>query len=117
MNDPAQNPNYAVAAVIDKEAPADRIIKALADALTADTVHRDGSRGPDHRTRVQAATKLLEYRIGRPIERTEIKQEITHKGEEEVMRVLDSPAARAALRRLIEKKEKPARVVDEITNP
>ncbi len=68
----ARDANRELAKVIDREAPPERIIKALADALEADMANRDGTRGPDHRTRTQAAALLLQYRIGRPVERQEV---------------------------------------------
>ena len=66
------DPNTALAQVIAAEAPAHRIIKALSDALNADVIHRDGTRGPDHRARTAAALALLEYSVGRPVQRSEI---------------------------------------------
>lgn len=66
------SPNDRLAEVIDREAPTERIIQTLADALAADTVNRDGSRSADHRQRVIAALALLEYRVGRPVTRSEV---------------------------------------------
>jgi hypothetical protein len=66
------DPNRALSAEIDHQAPAERIIRALTVALEATTTTRSGTVEPDHRTRVAAASKLLEYRIGRPVERQEI---------------------------------------------
>ncbi len=43
----ARDANRELAKVIDREAPPERIIKALADALEADMANRDGTRGPD----------------------------------------------------------------------
>jgi hypothetical protein len=102
---PIEDPNHRLAEAIDKEAPPDRIIRALADALSADQVNRDGSRGADHRTRCHAAALLLQYRIGRPVERQEIHQTITTKTEDETMKLLDSPAMRRAMREMLERAE------------
>jgi hypothetical protein len=66
------DPNRALNAAIDLKAPPERIVDALSAALAADTVNRDGSRGPDHKTRVQAALALLHFRVGRPVERSEV---------------------------------------------
>jgi hypothetical protein len=99
-----EDPNRALAAEIDQQAPAKRSIKALADALTADQVNRDGSRGPDHRTRVSAALALLQYRVGRPIERSEVisvnldADAATGLAE----RLKNSPALRSSLRKMLD---------------
>ena len=66
------DPNTQLAAVIDREAPNTRIVAALAAALSADLVARDGTRQPDHRTRLDAAKVLLAYTVGTPITRSEI---------------------------------------------
>jgi hypothetical protein len=92
-----------LADVIDQETPPDRIVKALADALAADLVNRDGTRGPDHRTRVQAASLLLAYRIGRPIERSEVVS-VNLDADSSVglrERLASSPAMKAALLKLL----------------
>lgn len=99
----ACDPNLALAAVIDELAPAERTISALADALAADQVNRDGSRGPDHRTRVQAALALLQYRVGRPVERSEVISVTVEKDHAADLteRLKSSPALRASLQRLL----------------
>ncbi len=105
-----QDPNSALAAVIDAEAPAHRIIRALSDALSADLVARDGSRSPDHRARTAAALALLEYRIGRSVSRSEVvnidASADSSVGLEERLR--HSPSLRALFRRLLASSEGPA---------
>ena len=97
------DPNRSLATEIDRIAPPERIIRALADALTAEQVNRDGSRSPDHRTRTQAALALLSYRIGRPVERSEV---VTVNLDADSMtglreRLKSSPAMRDALAGLL----------------
>jgi len=103
------DPNTQLAAAIDREAPACRIIKALSDALVADVVNRDGTRGPDHRARTAAALALLEYSVGRPVARSEVVN-INADADSEVGlqdRLRKSPSLRSKLRREIEAAEGP----------
>lgn len=103
-----QDPNSQLSAVIDRDAPAARIIKALSDALTAEEVFRDGSRGPCHRVRVDAAKALLAYRVGTPIQRSEIthieEKNDAQNVEEHLRR---SPAMRDSLRKMLARAEAP----------
>lgn len=98
------DPNRALNDAIDIKAPPERIIAALADALAADTVNRDGSRGPDHKTRVQAAIALVHFRVGRPVERSEV---ISYKADLPMTleRLKASPAMRQTLAGLLQEVE------------
>jgi hypothetical protein len=49
----------------------EQVAAVLRSALSADTVQRDGSRGPDHKVRIEAARLLLAYTLGTPIQRSE----------------------------------------------
>ncbi len=104
------DPNNQLAEVIDAEAPAHRIIRALSDALAADVVNRDGTRSPDHRARTAAALALLEYRVGRPVARSEVinidASADSAVGLEERLR--HSPALRQLFRKMLESAEGPA---------
>lgn len=96
-----------LARIIDRLAPTERIISALAGALEADIVNRDGSRGPDHKSRTTAALALLAYREGRPVERSEtisvsLDADNAHGVEE---RLKNSPALRSAFRKMLEQAE------------
>ena len=103
------DPNTALSQVIAAEAPADRIIKALSDALAADTVNRDGTRSPHHAVRISAALALLEYSVGRPVARSEIIS-IDASADASVGlqdRLRKSPSLRANLRRELDMAEGP----------
>jgi hypothetical protein len=61
------------AAELDAAAPPDRVCEALARALNAITVGKDGNPIPDYRTQLQAALGFLAHRRGRPAEAPEPK--------------------------------------------
>jgi len=108
-----QDTNTHLSSVIDRDAPADRIVKALSDALTAEEVFRDGSRGPSHRIRVDAAKALLAYRVGTPIQRSEIthiEEKDDSKSMEELLR--RSPAMRDSLRKILARVEAPIATIE-----
>lgn len=102
--------NANLAASIDSVAPSERIITALANALEADAVNRDGSRGPDHKTRVQAASLLLAYRVGRPVERQQVITANSNEPKESFSEKLArSPALRELYRQELERAEEAAK--------
>lgn len=77
--------------VIDQHAPPEDIIKALADALDADTYTREGKVVPDHRTRLAAAQTLLMHRRGRPTEAPEPKRNGGDAGGKDLLELLSDP--------------------------
>ena len=102
--------NEKLSEAIDQEAPAERIITALANALEADVAAKDGTRAPDHRTRVAAAQLLLNYRIGRPNERPPVKEPETGQQSESLEEKLKrSPALREMYQRMIDEAVEAAR--------
>lgn len=86
----------------------EQILLTLRQALVADCVARDGSRQPDHRARLDAAKLLLAYGVGLPIQRQQIETKVTNNDNEVVMRYLQSPALRAALRQELDDAERGA---------
>ncbi len=102
--------NANLAASIDSVAPSERIVTALANALEADLVNRDGSRGPDHKTRVAAAQLLLAYRVGRPVERQQVVTARAGERQETFAEKLArSPALRELYREELDKAEAAAK--------
>lgn len=89
--------NSKLTETIDAVAPSERIVTALANALEADLTNRDGTRGPDHKTRVAAAQLLLAYRVGRPVERQQV---ITARADEAQETFAEKLARSPALREL-----------------
>ena len=65
------SPGQSLIEAIAADAPPDRIARTLSDALSADQVSRSGAVLPDHKTRIAAAQLLLNYSVGRPVERIE----------------------------------------------
>lgn len=104
------NPNNSLPTIIDEAAPLPRIIKALEEALVADVVNRDGTRGPDHRTRTDAAKTLLAYRVGTPIQRSESISVNVDADSATGMRerLAHSPALRAMFRKMLDEVGTPA---------
>lgn len=102
----SQPPSQALASALDKEIPDERIAKALGDALTATQTTRSGTVEPDHKTRLQAATLALAYKVGRPIERQQVlTAKIGDTDADFIERLAHSPALRAALRDAVEAAE------------
>jgi hypothetical protein len=100
---PAENPSTTLALALGKEAPPERLAQVLADALSATTVSRSGSVEVDTRSRLQAASLILAYQIGRPIERSEVVTVSLDASQQGDMseRLRHSPALRAAMRRTL----------------
>jgi hypothetical protein len=95
----ATTPTQALAAALALEIPESRIASVLSDAMAADIVNRDGSRSPDHRTRLAATETVLTRIFGVPVRREEslvvtVDTENSEKLEE---RLLRSPALRHSL--------------------
>jgi hypothetical protein len=103
----ALTPSQALNEALEMEAPADMVARALGGALVADAVNRDGSRSPDHRTRVQAAALILAYKIGRPVERQEVVAHNTNvnQGDDLTKRLIHSPALRVMFRKMLAEAE------------
>ncbi|MCB1130172.1 MAG: hypothetical protein KDN05_03525 [Verrucomicrobiae bacterium] len=96
-------PAHALARALEEEIPEARIARVLSDAMAADLVNRDGSRGPDHKTRLAAAETALAYRVGLPIRREEsVVVNVDPAGSDDIKeRLARSPALRRAFRDLL----------------
>ncbi len=90
-----------IAEALDKEVPAEAIAKAIAAALTAETITKSGVRVIDHRSRLEGARLALAYKLGLPVQRSEsvtiALDADSALGIEE--RLAKSPALREQLRR------------------
>ena len=97
-------PAQSITAALETEIPAQRLARVLSDALVAETVNRDGTRGPDTRSRLAAAELILAYRIGKPVERSEsVAVSVNQVPDEDFReRVRRSPSLRAVLRKLLD---------------
>lgn len=97
------NPAHALARALEEEIPESRIARVLSDAMAADIVNRDGSRGPDHKTRLAAAETALAYRIGLPVRREEsvVVNLNAEQGDDLKERLARSPALRRALAEML----------------
>lgn len=79
-------------AIINEEAPPRTVIRAIAEAMDADTYTREGKAVPDHRTRLAAAQTLVLHSRGRPAEAPETKPISDRKsGLADLMELLDDP--------------------------
>jgi hypothetical protein len=97
-------PGEVLAAALDAEIPEHRLAKVLSDALVATVTTRSGTTEPDTRSRLAAATLILAYKIGRPVERQEILTVNVSPDETEAAlaaRIAGSPALRERLRSLL----------------
>lgn len=105
----AENPATTLALALGKEAPPERLAQVLADALSATTTSRSGVTEVDTKSRLQAASLILAYQIGRPIERSEsitVTLDAEHQSDM-AERLRHSPALRAAMRRALEESGEP----------
>ena len=62
----ATNSPQAIAAALEKEITPERLAAAWSEALNATSVSRSGVVELDYRTRLQAASLILNYQVGRP---------------------------------------------------
>lgn len=60
-----------IAEALERQLPAQQVVKAIADALAATAVTKSGVSVIDHRTRLAAAELALRYTVGLPVQRTE----------------------------------------------
>lgn len=102
--------SLAIAAALEREIAPEQLAAALADGLRATITSRNGVLEIDYRTRLQAASIVLAYQVGRPRETPEAppipKQSSS---DEEVMADLRrSPSLRKGLRSMIEEAERSA---------
>jgi hypothetical protein len=103
--DSNSTPAQAITAALEKLVSPEQVARALSDALSATNTSRNGVVESDTRSRLQAASLILSYQIGRPVERSEsINVNLdadAAMGIEERLR--QSPALRATFRNLLEK--------------
>jgi hypothetical protein len=87
--------------------PAESIVDLLDSLVKAKIVTKGGHEIADNRTRLAAATLMLNYLVGRPVERTEnINVNVDAATEDNLVeRLAKSPALRQSLKRAIEKAE------------
>ena len=110
MSKPATSPAQLLAKELADQIPESRLVQVLSNALTAELVNRDGTRSPDHRTRLSAAETALAYWHGLPIRREEsitVNLDADNSlGIEERLRA--SPALRVMMQKMLERVAAPA---------
>jgi hypothetical protein len=84
------------------------VSEALFRALTATTVSRSGALEQDTRSQLQAASLILENRVGRPVTRQEVVTVSLDAatGVGLSARLAASPAMRQALRKMLDESER-----------
>ncbi len=87
--------------LLAKQVTPEAIALAVASALQAETVTRNGSI-PDFRTRLEACKIYLSYLVGLPVQRQEIVHQEVRSEQESLDVILASPAAVAALEKRID---------------
>jgi hypothetical protein len=68
----SQNPTAELAEILARKIPFEMVAESLFRALTATTISRSGAVEQDTRSQLQAASLILENRVGRPVTRQEI---------------------------------------------
>lgn len=79
MNPPPQNTKNASSAASSKsellaeleKIPAEQVVEALKSCLSATAISRNGASAPDYRTRLAAASLILDHQLGKPLQRSE----------------------------------------------
>ena len=107
MNSPQQRPGgSSFEACLANTITFEMIANAVKSALQAEYQTKHGPQ-PDHRTRLEAAKVFMNYTIGLPVERQPDPEPVrTPESSSAAMdRLMASPAARAALRRMLDEAE------------
>lgn len=101
------NPSTELAEILAKKIPFEMVAEALFRGLTATTVSRSGAVEQDTRCQLQAASLILENRVGRPVTRQELVSvnldADSSVGLEERLR--HSPALRSMMRKMLDRAE------------
>jgi hypothetical protein len=97
--------------LINQKVTPEAIANALCEALQADVWSKEGGKGPDHRIRLEAIKVYLNWQIGKPVERSITITQPSEDDDQIMERMLQSPAAVAALERKIAKAKKAFPVV------
>jgi uncharacterized protein (DUF4415 family) len=66
------NPSAELAEILNRKIPSEMVADALFRALTATQTTRSGTVEAATREQLQAASLILQYKVGRPVERQEI---------------------------------------------
>lgn len=66
------NPSAELAETLNAKIPSEMLADALFRGLTATTTTRAGAVEQDTRSQLQAASLILAYKVGRPVERSEV---------------------------------------------
>lgn len=108
------NPSSELASILAEKIPFDMVADALFRALTATVVTRSGALEPDTRSQLQAASIILENRVGRPVNRQEIiNVDLNSEASESIQeRLRKSPAMRHALKRILCKAEENPQILE-----
>ena len=103
----ATNSSQAIAAALEKEITPERLAAAWSEALNATSVSRSGVVELDYRTRLQAASLILNYQVGRPNERETPIPDLQKavQNHELVADLGRSPAIRREIQELLNKAE------------
>lgn len=99
------NPALAITSALENQVSPEQIAATLAAALSATSTSRSGAIEPDTRSRLQAASLILAYQVGRPLERSE-SVNVNLDGDAALgieERLRQSPALRAIFRNILEK--------------
>lgn len=104
--------SQAIAAALEKVITPEQLAITLSEALSATTVSRSGVVEKDTRSRLQAASLILSYQVGRPVERSEtvtvnVDADSTVDLSE---RLRHSPALRALFRKILDSAEGPTAI-------
>jgi len=94
---------HVLSVLVDK-VPACEIADTIRDMIRATRTTKHGVE-PNDRAREAGVKLWLAYAVGLPVQRQEIHQTVTNRSEDENMRLLESPAVRSMLKKMLEQAE------------
>jgi hypothetical protein len=108
------NTASVIISALENQVSPEHIAATLAAALSATTTSRSGTVEPDTRSRLQAASLMLAYQVGRPLERSEsVNVSLDADSAVEIEeRLRSSPALRQVLRRVLDGIEADSAVIE-----
>ncbi len=98
-----RNISQDVALALATKFGADRLATLFDELSVATCITNGGREIPDNRTRLAAAIYVANQILGTPIQRQEINQTITQRSDDDMFRVLATPATMAAIERFMAK--------------
>ena len=103
LSEPSRLGREVLKVLIEHVSP-DMIAETIRDMIRATRPTKHGEVA-DTRTQEAGVKLWLAYAVGLPVQRQEIHQTVTNRSEDDNMRLLESPAVRSMLKKMLEQAE------------